>query len=179
MKVIYAEKWKERLDRCEQINKKNNIHKFVLRMFLSLLTISLQAELMCQKWSTYYMTENMKMIYFDFVVNLVVIVFVWSFGSDFIGNVLDSILYCYTEKFIPYFKPIGDITATCSYLIAEKNATILYEDGRIKITHEINDGKKPKKETYVLADIRVVKDATIKEPVLDLQNLQLILPITE
>lgn len=173
MKIIYAENWKERMDRCEQINcdneKRLNLFKMVLLVFLTLLLVLWSVSI--NLYEKDLLTKIFIMIAGFLIVNII-----WNFSYKIIADVIDAIIISNGSK-CPVFKQVADTGATLSYLIAEQNAKVKYDNGSVYIEYEKQTKKGPELVVFQMEGIKTSKDASIEEMVLDLQKIELVLPI--
>ena len=172
MKVVYADNWKERMERCEKINCENKKRYNLLKasLFLGL------GSLLLLWWTSVDLLKNdiVTIVVFVFIGVLGVYV-IWTYISGLIADVFDAIIITRGGRH-PLFKQIADTGATLSYLIAEKNAVVNYEEGIVSIEYEKMVKKKTQKIELKLENLRKKRDFSIEEPILNLQTIELIVP---
>lgn len=169
MKVIYADDWQKRMEKCEEVNRKNKVNYTILRCVLLLL---------------FNVFTFSSLIYVDSMAFANFVVFGSIFGSIIIWTCLarsiaglEADISSVNENY-PFFANIVDEGATVSYLLKEKNAKAIFTDGYCCIEYEKQIRNKTKTEVLKLENVKIVTCA-IDEPILDLQKMEFKKPFDE
>lgn len=170
MKVIYADNWKERMEKCEEINRKNARCYMLLKFVLLLITYTLT-------FIPAMNVVNLAMRIILIFVGLLVIWF-WNETCSFIADVLDAAIIVRGGKY-PRFKQVADTGATLSYLIEEEKAVVKYENNQVTVEYEKQKKNKVEKSVLHLENLEVEESHSEKEPVLDLQRMKLVKPLVK
>ena len=173
MKVIYADNWKERMERCEKINRANEQRMNILRICCSIVMLALHMSL----WDNvinkgYDITLLVRIIYITSPVLFVLTG--WYLLTQIVATAMDYLIICKGCR--PIFKQVADIGATFSYLIAEKGATATLRYLTVIVEYKEKNRKKDKTLTYHLSELKHKELSSIEEPTLNLQDLELLLP---
>lgn len=173
MKVIYADNWKERMEKCEKINRANGQRMSVLRLCCSLAMLAIHMSI----WGNvinkgYEISLLIKIIY---VTSPVLFVLTgWYPLTQIVATAMDYMIICKGCR--PIFKQVADIGATFSYLIAEKGAKTKLRHLTVLVEYEEKYKKKTKALTFHLSELKHKELSSIEEPTLNLQDLELLLP---
>ena len=172
MKVVYADNWKERMERCEKINCENKKRYTLLKvsLFLGL------GSLLLLWWTSADLLRNDIITIFIYVfIGVLCGYVIWTYISGLVADVFDAIILTRGGRH-PLFKQIADTGATLSYLIAEKNAVVNYEDEIVYIEYKKIIKGKQERIVLKLENLRKKRDFSIEEPILNLQTIELVVP---
>lgn len=172
MKVVYADDWKERMERCEKINCENKKRYNLLKasLFMGLCSLLLLW------WTSANIFKNDYVTIVGFVfIGVLCAYVIWTYISGLIADVFDAIILTRGGRH-PLFKQIADTGAKLSYLIAEKNAVVNYEDGIVYIEYKKIIKGKQERIVLKLENLRKKRDFSIEEPILNLQTIELVVP---
>lgn len=114
MKVIYADNWEERIERCKEINKKNRKNLIILKC---LLTVSICGFFLAHIPYAIEYFSSVKLVIIFAIFSIYTFFAIWTFGASVVGKLFDEVT---GEN--PIFTPVVDTEATLSCLLTKKNA---------------------------------------------------------
>ena len=166
--VVFAERWKERQEKCKEINKINLFRNILFRILVasSFTLIFIQSGL--RSWGDYIGGNTLYFVIWVASIGSVL----YGYGkvvAGFLEDVVDTMFVCNGHR--PVFKKIGDIGAYASNMIHEYPTKIYYDRYNVEIIVE-----NEKKKNIILQECEV-EHQNITEPRLDLNQMKVILPL--
>lgn len=170
--VVVADDWKERKTKCDQLNKENKRRKQVISLIVTFLATHSMASMTVQYWGNYIEKNTLSILLWFVFIGLIAMLH-WKGLATFIADIIDASVV--KNGGIPIFKQIADTGAVLSYMICTYTSEIVYNGKSVKITCNVNRGKKIVQEEFIIEECRC-DYGNVEKPTLYLQDLKVVLP---
>ena len=165
--IVFADRWRERQERCRQINTINQFRNTLFHIIVT-LWLSFNLIYVTLRYSGSHIKEDKLWLLIWIVCIGIITICYWKWFCGWLADVIDAIFIVKGHR--PVFKQIGDTGAYVSNMIHKYPTSIYYDQNNVEIIVENKDGKK-----IILQECEI-EHQNITEPRLDLNRMKVILP---